>query len=206
MPAATSRTGSAGAFHTAAQLAQRGWDASLTLGNAPRTDIVAQHAETQRLIAVQCKARTGKADFMLSKGCEHTSPPGRDEWFVLVTLRGRDRRPDFYVMPRNAVAAYVYVGHRAWLTGTKRDGTARRDNPARNIELAVAPPYLERWDLLDNPADAAPYWLPDWFFDWVPHVGLPPGHPGVARPSDGVPRAGLVGWVPPPPSAPPDLV
>lgn len=196
MRANTSRTGAAGAFYTAAQLAQRGWDASLTLGNAPRTDIVAQNATHQRLIAVQCKTSTGVADFVLSKGCEAPSPRGRDEWFVLVTLRDADVRPDFYIVPRNVAAAYVYIGHRTWLRGAKPDGGKRVDTTMRNLELRVAAPYRERWDLLNHPADAAPHWLPDWVFEWEPHIGLPPGHPGLIKPTDAVPRAGPMGWLP----------
>jgi hypothetical protein len=194
----TSRTGAAGAFYTAAQLAQRGWDASLTVGNAPRTDIVAQHSGHQRLIAVQCKASTGAQDFILGKSCEVTSPPGRDEWFVLINLLSADKRPVFYVMPRNVVAAYLYVGHRAWLRGTKRDGSPRNDNDTRNIERAVAAPYRERWDLMEAAADRAPAWLPDPLFAWSQHIGLPAGHPGLAVPSDGVARPAAPNWLTPP--------
>ena len=191
----TSRAGAAGAYYTAAQLSQRGWDASLTVGNTPRTDIVAQHANHQRLIAVQCKARIGPHDFILSKGCESTSPPGRDEWFVLINLLDPGERPAFYVMPRNVLAAYLYVSHRAWLRGTNRDGTARRDNNARNVQCSVAAPYRERWDLLEQPVDHTPAWLPDSIFRWATRTGLPNGHPGLLVPSDGVERPAGPAWL-----------
>jgi hypothetical protein len=195
MRANTSRTGAAGAFYTAAQLAQRGWDASLTVGNAPRTDIVAQHSRHQRLIGVQCKASTGSRDFMLGKGCEATSPPGRDEWFVLINLLAPGDRPVFYVMPRNVVAAYVFITHRAWLRIPARNGTAHQDNDARNVERSVAAPYKERWDLMEEPADQAPMWLPDLVFAWEAHVGLPPGHPGLVVPDDAVARPAAPSWL-----------
>lgn len=182
------RVGAAGTFYAAAQLAQRGWHASVTIGNAPRTDIVAQHAETQRVIAVQCKTSSGRGGFLLNVGCEAPSLPGRDEWFVLVNISSPDKRPDFYVMPRNVVVAYIYVEHRTWLRGTKRDGSARRDNPARKVKLDAAAPYCERWDLLEQAEDNAPHYLPDLVFEWEPDIGLPPGHPGIARPDDGFER------------------
>ena len=198
MKASTARTGSAGAFHVAAQLAQRGWDTSLTIGNTPRTDVLAQHATHQRLIAVQCKTSTGSQDFVLSVSCESPSPPGRDEWFVLTTLREPDARPEFYVVPRNVIAAYLHIGHRAWLMGAAKNGSARRDNPMRNAELKMLQGYRERWDLMDAPASDAPYLLPAWVFAWAPHTGLPEGHPGIVVPAD----ASLLpdwtpGWLPP---------
>jgi len=202
MASNTSRVGAAGAFDTAAQLAQRGWDASLTTGNTPRTDILAQHAETQRTIAVQCKTTTGDWDFMLSKGCEATSPSGRDEWFVLVNLLGFDVRPRFFVMPRNVVAAYVYIGHRVWLKGSAANGAPHKDSTMRKVERDIATPYLERWDLMEKPAEEVPYWLPDAVFEWEPQIGLPEGHPGLVRPEDDVERAGPPKWLPPSPLTP----
>lgn len=188
MAKSNARVGAAGTFETAAQLAHRGWDVGLTYGNTPRTDLIAQHAETKRVIAVQCKASTGNQDFILSVGCESASPPDRDEWFVLVNLFGVERSPTFYVMPRDVVAAYLYISHRVWLKGTKADGGARNDNPVRNVHRAEAEPYRERWGLMQESAANVPYWLPDPIFDWEPHIGLPAGHPGIAKPTDQIDR------------------
>src|ERR1700691_902027 len=59
MPVPTSQTGAAGEFYAAAQLSQRGWAACVLVGNVPRTDILAQHAETGTTISVQSKAANG---------------------------------------------------------------------------------------------------------------------------------------------------
>lgn len=207
MASSSARTGAAGAFSTAALLAQHGWDASLTVGNTPRTDIVAQHHEQQTLIAVQCKATTGNQTFLLNKGCESPSPPGRNEWYILVALRGASARPEFFIVPRNVAAAYIYVGHQAWLTVPAKNGKPHQPNSMRDIEQRAVKHYKERWDLLEQPVETVPYWLPDWVFDWEPHTGLPPGHPGLVRPADGVmnlhDRAWAAGWTPPPPGAAP---
>ena len=196
MSAGNARTGAAGAFYSAAQLAQRGWEASLTVGNAPRTDIVAQHHDHQTLIAVQCKALTGGQNFFLTQGCESPSRAGRNEWFILVALNGPNTRPDFFVVPRNVAAAYVYVGHHAWLTVPGKRGQPHRDNTACTVERPAVKHYQEQWDLLEQPVDAVPYWLPDWVFEWAAKVGLPGGHPGLVRPDDELMSPEDRAWVP----------
>jgi hypothetical protein len=195
------RVGAAGTFETAAQLAHRGWDVGLTYGNAPRTDLVAQHETTKRVIAVQCKTSTGDQDFLLSIGCESPSPPGRDEWFALINAFGPDERPTFYLMPRNVVAAYLFITHRVWLRGTKKDGSPRNESTMRNVHRAEADPYRERWDLLEGPTADVPYWLPEAVFDWEPAIGLPAGHPGITKPTDAVERPEAAkGWFVPLPA------
>jgi hypothetical protein len=200
MKASSARIGAAGAFYTAGQLADRGWEASLTVGNTPRTDVLAQHHEHQTLIAVQCKTTTGKQTFLLSAGCELPSPPGRNEWFVLVALRSPQLRPDFYVVPRNVAAAYIFVGHQAWLSVPSKSGEPHKPNSMRDVEQRAVRYYKERWDLLDQPVESVPYWLPDWVFKWAPITGLPVGHPGLVRPDDHVvsaeDAAWAAGWVP----------
>lgn len=201
MASKSARTGAAGAFYSAALLAQHGWDASLTIGNTPRTDVIAQHHEHQTLIAVQCKATTGNQTFLLASGCESPSPPGRNEWFILVALRDPMERPDFYIVPRNVAAAYVYVGYRAWLTAPGKNGQPHQPNSMRDVEQRAVKYYKERWDLLEQPAESVPCWLPDWVFDWEPRTGLPFDHPGFSRPTDGVmsaeDAAWAASWVPP---------
>jgi hypothetical protein len=57
-------TGAAGEYFVAAELSARGWIATISVRGAPATDVLAQHAETGRLIAVQTKAAgTGMTDF-----------------------------------------------------------------------------------------------------------------------------------------------
>ena len=181
----TALTGAAGAYATAWVLAQHYWAPSLTVGNMPRTDIVAQHIQTNRLIAVQCKTSSPGGSVQVGKRGEHPESAGANEWYVCVELSSSKARPDFYVVPRNVISAFVYVGHRTWLTGTKRDGTARRDSDMRNCQFAEIASYKERWDLLHQPSAEVPYWLPNWFFHGVETHGLPAGHPGVIRDVDG---------------------
>jgi hypothetical protein len=193
----TSRIGTVGTFYTAAELAQRGWEATLTLGNALRTDILAQHAENQLLVGVQCKTSSSDSPawFRLSITCEEPSPPSQNEWFVFTRLQGLGQRPIFYVMPRDVVAAYLFLSHRIWLTSSKPDGMPRVGDTQRNVEFSIAAPYLERWDLMEKPAANAPAWLPKKMFPWIKHLGLPTGHPGLVEPNGGVQLPAAPKWL-----------
>lgn len=175
------QTGAAGAFYTAGQLSQRGWAASLTIGNMPRTDVVAQHTERGTLIAVQCKASTG-VNFQVGVGGESPPTPEGNEWFVLAELGDPEARPEFYVVPRAVVGAYVYIAHRAWLTGKSRSDKPHRDSSMRNINASEVAAYKERWDLLHEPANAVPTWVPDWWWGWFDEFDLPKGYPPIVRP------------------------
>lgn len=72
-------------------------------------------------------------------------------------------------------AAYVFVGHRAWLTVPGKNGKPHQPNTMRDVEQRAMRYCRERWDLLELPAESVPCWLPDWVFDWAEQVGLPTG-------------------------------
>jgi hypothetical protein len=117
-------------------------------------------------------------------------PPDRDEWFVFVKLHGAGERPDFYVMPRNVVAAYIFIGYELY----RRSGKAKPTS-TRVVEASVAAPYEERWDLLKSPEKDAPCVLPAAIFDQVASIGLPPGHPGLTPPAAGAPLPHPPKWL-----------
>lgn len=87
--------GAAGAYHVAAELSARGFIASLTWGNAPRTDVLAQHRDRPTLIhGIQVKTRRS-GSFQLGEASEAVVPADANEWYVLVSLRAPGERPDF---------------------------------------------------------------------------------------------------------------
>ena len=174
----TAITGAAGAYSVAAELSLRGWIASLTWGNAPRTDILAQRLEPPLTAAIQVKTRL-KGDFQVGVSGEQPAPARSNEWYALVSLRGPGERPDFYLVPRNHMSAFIFVGFRMWVAGAPS-----RRNPAgraRTFKPDVFAGYKEKWALLDRPASQAPWRLPDWVWSWADDVGLPAGHPGLGR-------------------------
>ena len=67
-------TGAAGAYLVAGELSQRGFIASPTWHNAPRTDILAQSLDLPILAAIQVKTRTA-GEFQLGLGGEKPALP-----------------------------------------------------------------------------------------------------------------------------------
>ncbi len=175
-------TGAAGEFLVAAELARRGWVPSITPRGVERTDILAQHATNDRLIAVQVKTASPTYQFRLGAKNEKPSQTWADQWYVLVSLGDLQARARFFVVPTNVISTVLYVGHRAWLAGTKRDGTARKDTSMRAIRSDQIAAYEDAWELLLEPAAEAPEHLEPWVYDWVQQTGLPEGHPGLNGP------------------------
>jgi hypothetical protein len=101
---------------------------------------------------------------------------------VLVSLQGPGRRPVFYVVPWNHVAAIVYIGYHAWLRSPGRGGSERRAHTRRTAAEREFKSYREGWELLDADADNVPdTMLPDWVWGWYDDIGAPTGHPGLKR-------------------------
>jgi hypothetical protein len=147
--------GTAGEYLVAAQLSLRGWLATVTLKNAPGTDVLAQHQDTGVICAIQTKTMTASKDFRLTTKDER--PARGNEWFVLVDLKGTyGDETEYFVLPRSLASAIVYCGHRHWLQTPGRKGQAHNDNTLRAISPSGVDAYRDRWDLLLGPArDAA---------------------------------------------------
>jgi hypothetical protein len=161
-------------------LSRRGWLATVTVKNAPGTDVLAQHSETGHVVGIQTKTTTGKESFVL--GAKNETPTRKtNEWIALVRLGKLDERATFWLIPRNHVAALLWVGHRRWLAAPGRGGAVHKDNPMRNIRCDEVDAYLERWDWLTRPTGRVRYALPSWFEQHLPAHGLPPGHPDAAQ-------------------------
>jgi hypothetical protein len=177
-------TGSVGEFLVAAELARRGWVPSITPRGVERTDVLAQHAETGAVIAVQVKTANSE-HFRLKQKNEETSKQW-NQWYVFVSLRGLTERARFFVVPTNVVAAFVYVDHRGWLRRPGRGGATHRDSPVRAAKVADFAAYEDAWEMLGAPANQAPVHLPDRTYNDAlgpDGVGWPPHHPGYPRPT-----------------------
>jgi hypothetical protein len=171
-------TGATGAYFVAGELSQRGWLASLTRANAPRTDILAQLLDPPVMAAIQVKTRRS-GDLQIGIGGERPALPGANEWYVFVALRPAGERADFYVVPRDHVAALVYVGFWLWIADTPLGKSRNPAGTARTCSPEEFWGYREGWHLLEKPASEAPWLLDDWLWDEEPRVGLPDGHPGL---------------------------
>ena len=169
-------TGAAGEYFVAAELSRRGWLATVTIKNAPGTDVLAHDPANKTVVAIQTKTASGSR-FQLDRKCERPTT-AHNEWFVFVELHDSRTRPSFYVVPRNIVAGAVFADHQEWLSRPARDGSPHNDNSRRNLLARYLTGYEDPWDLLDRPADEAPLLIDDWYGDCVKRFGLPDGHPG----------------------------
>jgi hypothetical protein len=177
VPRARNITGAAGEYHVAAELSRRGWLATVTIKNSPDTDVLAQKPESERLVAIQTKTSGGKR-FMLT--AKHEAPSKRDgQWFVLVALAGELERPRFYVVPRDHIAAMVYLEHRDWLVTPGAQGQPHNENEQRSLKETELAGYLEGWHLLEQATEAVPFLGDSRFPPLVRTHGLPPGHSGI---------------------------
>jgi hypothetical protein len=178
----TGLTGAAGEYYVAAELSRRGWLATVTVKNAPGTDVLAQDPETKRTVAIQTKTSSGGIKFTLGERDERTyaRDPG---WVVLVGLAGDLERPSFYVVPRCHLAAMLYAQHRWWLDEPGKRGQLHTDNPRRGITGEEVQGYLERWDLLAREPERAPYLGDPWYPELLETKRWRPEHlPRAMRP------------------------
>jgi len=169
----------------AAELSRRGWLATVTIKNAPGTDVLAQRRDRRRL-AIQTKTASYGNHFRLSVKDEQPAEQD-DEWYVLVGLREPEERPAFHVVPRHVMAAITYLEHRDWLWNLDRlrapirEGSQRKANPQRTIRAEWINGYRDRWDLLDESAFAAPYLGDPRFLDLEQEVPLPSEYRTLAQ-------------------------
>jgi hypothetical protein len=155
-----SLTGAAGEYYVAAELSLLGWLATVTIKNAPGTDVLARSLESGRVLAVQTKTKSG-GNFTLTAGDE--LPTDSDnEWYALVELPEKSlqsQRPTFYLVPRNVVAALIFTQHNEWLATPGRRGQRHRDNARRVIRPSDVQGYREKWELLHRQTSKVPLGL-----------------------------------------------
>ncbi len=181
----TGLTGAAGEYHVAAELSRRSWLATVTIKNAPGTDVLAQRLDRRTVVAIQTKTASPGSQFTLNKKDESWGVAD-NEWYVLVGLAGDTERPNFYIVPRHVIAAFAYLVHRDWVTSLgvihkpAKPGKIRQFNDRRTIRRAWLGGYEESWELLDASAWVAPYrGLPE-FPELSRMVPLPSDFPPLA--------------------------
>jgi hypothetical protein len=151
----TGLIGAVGEYYVAAELSRRGWLATVTIKNAPGTDVLGQYVKRPEVvISIQTKTSTDPASFRVGAKAEFAATGDR-EWFVFVGLRDEGERPVFYVVPHDVVAGCIYASHRVWLKTPGRSGQEHRDSSMRNVRAKWIANYVEAWDLLLEPTTAA---------------------------------------------------
>jgi hypothetical protein len=99
----TGRVGAAGEYHVAAELSRRGWLATATIKNAPRTDVLARRLDPPRLISVQTKTTSPGVPAFTPNGSGGEPAAHVDQWMIFCALGFETERPRFWVVPHDVV-------------------------------------------------------------------------------------------------------
>lgn len=184
-------TGTIGEHFACSMLARHGWAPALTRDGLARTDILAvQTTGDRRAIEVQVKSirsSAAKPDWPLGTNSQAIALNGR-EWFVFVLIDPNPTGPmRTFVVPRDHVAAAVWIEHQHWLTEPGVPA-GKRNTPLSNARssLTAFVGYEDRWELLLESAYDAPVLLPTEFRKHAQdsRVGLPPAHPWIEQLTD----------------------
>jgi hypothetical protein len=179
MNAAQRHTGTAGEYFVAAELSLRGWLATVTIKNAPGIDVLAKHPKSGQTASIQVKTTSKPSGRFILSAKDEELARGEDEWYVFVALKPLGERADFYVVPRNVVAGFVYCAYREWHSQPDRYGNLRRHVTTRDMQAAQLGRYQEEWSLLEAPASDAPFRGPDWWPELADRWPRSAGYPGL---------------------------
>lgn len=104
--------GAAGVFYVSAELSKRGWVAMPTIRNTSGIDIIASKGNNS--VKIQVKTNSyGNISYPMNKSGEQLI--AKDVYYVFVTLKGIQERPDYYIIPSKLVANYIKQTHEYWV-------------------------------------------------------------------------------------------
>jgi hypothetical protein len=152
-----STRGHASQFFVAGELCRRGWLAVVTLGNAPNTDILCSNKAGTRFVHIQVKTFV-PGNKTCSVGMKAEKDFGENFIWVLggIPKPDSDKPFEYFVIPSNAMAVNVAIGHQQWLKALGKKGQAHQDSKVRTVHLPPAKSfsgwdiseYRDRWDLI----------------------------------------------------------
>lgn len=163
----TKQVKSAGEHWACSELARRGWAPALTRDDMARADILAMSIRLpgRPTIQVQVKSATKSATRNRVSWHLGKTTSGLDEsdraWFMLVVVPEIPEPLYAYVIPRDHVAAAIYLSQQRLLSESgnppdSRDGVLDRMRTSETVFEA----YRDRWDLLDTSTVEVPIMLP----------------------------------------------
>lgn len=138
-------SGIAGEYFVAAELSCRGFMASITLRNNDSIDIHATKLSDKKMLAIQVKTKQQGRSWPLNKKAEDLMADNL--YYVFVSLRSLDERPDYFVVPSATVAHRIKSGHCEWLDTPGKKGQPHNDTNMRMF-VDIKEEFLERWDFL----------------------------------------------------------
>lgn len=136
----------AGEFAVLSQLALRGIDASLTLGNTKGVDILASNPHTGVMFKLEVKTSYDKKP-VVSKlfgrtlswvmGDKHELIEDPRLFYCFTNIEKSANAFRFFIVPSATVARYVRESHKFWLLQKTVEGDEHIDNSIRNFRLGI---------------------------------------------------------------------
>ena len=164
--------GACGEYYLAAELSRRGWLATVTIKNAPGTDVLAKSVNRLHMISLQTKT-SSRGEFQLSEKDEHPGS-GSGEFYALVKLSADLlTRPRFFLLPRLHVAKLIGLRHALWMHGPPVRVEKRKDSKMRRINPEAVDSYEERWDQLEALSERSAFIVPEQLVRMAKRWGVP---------------------------------
>jgi hypothetical protein len=156
----------AGEFAVLSQLALRGFDANMTLGNTKSVDILVADPLTENMFKLEVKTHANHRpslstlfghtlDWILSE--KHESIIASNLFYVFVSIAKEAQFFRFFIVPSDVVAKYVQEQTKYWLATRIKE--VRGDNKIRMFRIGIddvqqnypiytplAKDYENRWD------------------------------------------------------------
>ncbi len=155
----------AGEFAVLSQLALRGFDANLTLGNTKSVDILLTHQETRKIYKLEVKThydnnsyRSKDFGYIQSHWRMNNKHEKIDDptlFYCFVSIARNTHSFDFYIIPSAVVAKFITESHQYWLNGDpkRRNSIMRSFMLGRNgeiykLNMPLMEDYKDKWDFL----------------------------------------------------------
>lgn len=152
----------AGEFAVLSQLALRGYDANMTLGNTKCVDILVSHPDTGKMYQLEVKtnfrnSRNSPSESKLfGKTVNgwimkkmHEKIKSTNLFYCFVNIGRNTGLFKFYILPSEVVAKYVKESHKYWLSADKK----HKDTAMRILRIglkgekyAIATPIAELYE------------------------------------------------------------
>jgi hypothetical protein len=137
-------TGLAGEFLTAGKLLKRGYQVSLTFGNAKAIDLFVHNPRTNRTFRVQVKTQRRKNGFPLKR-----ESIAQDDIYVFVRLNAVACDEQFFILPGS-----IMIGNINHFYGSSYRSERPSSMPCVNYGPLTC--YEDNWDVFDQPEQSAP--------------------------------------------------
>lgn len=157
--------GIAGEFAVLSQLALRGYDANMTLGNTKSVDILVSNPESKNLYKIEvkthydsnsyCSKDFGYIESHWRMQQKHETIEEPNLFYCFVSIAHDTNHFNFYIIPSFIVAQFVRDSHRYWLNGDskRKDSMIRsfmlgKEGETYGVQMPLLEDYKDRWDFL----------------------------------------------------------